>query len=53
LVATSGNPQGFLVSSPKRVSLNNLVEQYLVFAEGQAMRGVPMPINRRAISTGQ
>lgn len=24
------------------VALNNLVEQYLVFAEGQAMRRVPM-----------
>jgi len=26
-------------------SLNNLVEQYLVFAEGQAMRRIPMTMS--------
>jgi hypothetical protein len=30
------------LSEPELASLNNLVEQYLVFAEGQAMRRVPM-----------
>lgn len=30
------------LSEPELSSLNNLVEQYLVFAEGQAMRRVPM-----------
>ena len=27
------------------LALNNLVEQYLVFAEGQAMRRIPMYMN--------
>lgn len=30
------------LSEPELLALNNLVEQYLVFAEGQAMRRVPM-----------
>ncbi|MFA7234053.1 MAG: virulence RhuM family protein [Terrimicrobiaceae bacterium] len=30
------------LSEPELAALNNLVEQYLVFAEGQAMRRVPM-----------
>ena len=30
------------LSEPELAALNNLVEQYLVFAEGQAMRGVAM-----------
>jgi hypothetical protein len=30
------------LTEPELASLNNLVEQYLVFAEGQAMRRVPM-----------
>lgn len=30
------------LSEPEWAALNNLVEQYLVFAEGQAMRRVPM-----------
>ena len=30
------------LSEPELATLNNLVEQYLVFAEGQAMRRVPM-----------
>ncbi|MFA4942590.1 MAG: virulence RhuM family protein, partial [Patescibacteria group bacterium] len=30
------------LSEPEIAALNNLVEQYLVFAEGQAMRRVPM-----------
>jgi hypothetical protein len=30
------------LSEPELAALNNLVEQYLVFAEGQAMRGVVM-----------
>jgi len=30
------------LSEPELAALNNLVEQYLVFAEGQAMRRIPM-----------
>jgi hypothetical protein len=30
------------LAEPELASLNNLVEQYLVFAEGQAMRRIPM-----------
>lgn len=30
------------LSEPELAALNNLIEQYLVFAEGQAMRRVPM-----------
>jgi len=30
------------LNEPELAALNNLVEQYLVFAEGQAMRRVPM-----------
>lgn len=30
------------LSEPEILALNNLVEQYLIFAEGQAMRRVPM-----------
>jgi hypothetical protein len=30
------------LSEPEMAALNNLIEQYLVFAEGQAMRRVPM-----------
>jgi hypothetical protein len=30
------------LGEPELAALNNLVEQYLVFAEGQAMRRVPM-----------
>jgi hypothetical protein len=30
------------LSEPELAALNNLVEQYLIFAEGQAMRRVPM-----------
>ncbi|MEK7811051.1 MAG: RhuM family protein, partial [Pseudomonadota bacterium] len=30
------------LTEPELAALNNLVEQYLVFAEGQAMRRVPM-----------
>jgi hypothetical protein len=30
------------LSEPELEALNNLVEQYLIFAEGQAMRRVPM-----------
>lgn len=37
-VATAKN----YLSEPELSALNNLVEQYLVFAEGQAMRRVPM-----------
>jgi len=32
-------------------ALNNLVEQYLIFAEGQAMRRIPMHMNDRDILT--
>jgi hypothetical protein len=32
------------LNEPELAALNNLVEQYLVFAEGQAMRRVPMPM---------
>ena len=37
-VATAKN----YLSEPELAALNNLVEQYLIFAEGQAMRRVPM-----------
>ena len=30
------------VAEPELAALNNLVEQYLIFAEGQAMRRIPM-----------
>jgi hypothetical protein len=30
------------LNEPELAALNNLVEQYLLFAEGQAMRRVPM-----------
>jgi len=30
------------LTEPELAALNNLVEQYLIFAEGQAMRRVPM-----------
>ena len=30
------------LNEPELAALNNLVEQYLVFAEGQAMRRIPM-----------
>ncbi len=30
------------LAEPELAALNNLVEQYLVFAEGQAMRRIPM-----------
>ena len=30
------------LSEPELAALNNLVEQYLLFADGQAMRRVPM-----------
>jgi len=33
------------LSADELAALNNLVEQYLVFAEGQAMRRVPMTMN--------
>jgi len=33
------------LSEPELSALNNLVEQYLVFAEGQAMRRIPMSMN--------
>lgn len=33
------------LNADELVALNNLVEQYLVFAEGQAMRRVPMTMN--------
>ena len=33
------------LNEPELAALNNLVEQYLVFAEGQAMRRVPMHMN--------
>ena len=32
------------LNEPELAALNNLVEQYLVFAEGQALRRVPMPM---------
>lgn len=32
------------LNEPELAALNNLVEQYLVFAEGQAMRRMPMPM---------
>jgi len=35
------NAKNFL-TEPELATLNNLIEQYLVFAEGQAMRRVPM-----------
>ncbi len=36
-----GTAKNYL-SEPELAALNNLVEQYLVFAEGQAMRRIPM-----------
>jgi hypothetical protein len=33
------------LNADELAALNNLVEQYLVFAEGQAMRRVPMTMN--------
>ncbi len=33
------------LAEPELAALNNLVEQYLVFAEGQAMRRIPMYMN--------
>ena len=30
------------LTEPEMAALNNLIEQYLIFAEGQAMRRVPM-----------
>ena len=30
------------LTEPELAALNNLVEQYLIFAEGQAMRRIPM-----------
>jgi len=33
------------LNADELAALNNLVEQYLVFAEGQAMRRVPMSMN--------
>jgi hypothetical protein len=33
------------LTAPELAALNNLVEQYLIFAEGQAMRRLPMHMN--------
>ena len=36
-----------IFTEPELAALNNLVEQYLVFAQGQAMRRVAMPMTDR------
>ena len=40
------------LSEPELAALNNLVEQYLVFAEGQAMRRIPMRMGHCSGSPG-